>query len=79
MSKIEKNEKPFTYVFAIYGLTECHVLLTAGRAKIRIPFTGGMLSAYGQRPATFSTTNRVIAKLIADSDEFKKSKIIRIQ
>lgn len=63
------------YCYGVFGLTEWQVLIPAGRAKVRIRFTGGSLSSYGVVPATFTTSNPYISNLIQGSKEFKSSRI----
>lgn len=67
-----------TYVYGVDGLTEWQVLLVAGRAKVKLRFTGGSMSGYGQVPAKFITKNAAIAKIIENSEYFKQGRIRRL-
>lgn len=66
-------------VYGVYGLTEWQVLLPAGRAKVRVRFTGGSLSGYGVVPATFVTSNPYVQKLVQNSPEFRSRRIRLIE
>lgn len=65
--------------YATYGMTEWLALLPVGRALVRIPFTGGSVTGFGVRPATFSTNSPGVAKLIENSTYFASGKIVRIK
>lgn len=65
-------------VFGVYGLTEWETLIPAGRAKLRVRFTGGSLSGYGVVPATFTTYNLHVKLLIENSPQFKSGRIKRL-
>lgn len=76
--KVRNNKCPQTRsktVYGVYGLTEWQVLIPAGRAKVRVRFTGGSLSSYGVVPATFATSNPYVRHLIQNSDEFRSGRI----
>lgn len=77
MTTMDRRYKsaPRRYTFGVYGLTEWQALIPVGQAKLRIPFTGGMLSAYGLSPAKFSTTDASLARLIRDCEYFKTGRI----
>lgn len=68
-----------TFVYGVRGLTEWHAVIKAGRASIRIPFTGGTLTGYGCTPAIFSTRSEALAKIIESSDLYKSQRIIRLR
>lgn len=42
---------------------------------LRVRFTGGSLSGYGVTPATFTTSNPVVMRMIEDSHLYKSGKI----
>jgi len=71
------EERPQTE-FGVYGLTEWETLIPAGRAKLRVRFTGGSLSGYGVVPATFVTRNPHIKLLIENSPQYKSGRIKRL-
>lgn len=64
-----------------YGvnLMEWHALIPAGFGVVRIRFTGGAYSGYGQKPASYTTDNPVIIKLIEDSSYYKSGMIFKIR
>lgn len=59
------------------GFTEWIALIPIGKARIRIPFTGGSVSGYGTVPAKFTTSSAALAKLIENSRQFRTGKIIK--
>lgn len=65
--------------YGVYGMTEWIALIPAGQAKIRVPFSGGSISGYGVRPATFSTGNEHLCRIIENSEYYKIKKIERIK
>lgn len=65
-------------VYAVEGLTEWIALISVGKVKIRVPFTGGSMSGYGCVPATFATASKALCKLIEDSPQFKSGKIKKL-
>lgn len=79
MTVREKGYRTHRYVYGVSGLTEWQALITVGSAKVRIPFTGGSLSAYGQVPARFATCDPSVARLIEDSEYFKSRRIRRLE
>lgn len=68
-----------TSVYGVYGLTEWNALIRAGRALVRVNFTGGSASAMGVVPATYSTNNSVVKAIIEGSPDFRKGKIKRLR
>jgi len=64
--------------YAVPGLTECEMLIPAGKARLRIHFSGGSLSALGAVPATFTTRDPVVMKLIENSPQFLTGKIRKV-
>lgn len=76
-NKKRHHHRPHTYVYAVDGLTEWVALINVGKAKVRIPFTGGSMSAYGCVPARFGTYSQALAMLIEKSDHFINGKIKR--
>ena len=71
--------RPRKYVYGVYGLTEWHPLIRVGKVRVRIPFTGGTMSAYGQVPATFTTSSDDLARVIEGSEHFKSHRIKRLK
>ncbi len=73
MEKTKAKKTGKTY--AVYGLMEWVALLPVGGSVVRIPFTGGSISGYGVKPATFTTDNEVLQRLIENSRHFRSGKI----
>ena len=69
---------PHLYKYGVTGLTEWQAVIAAGNARIRIPFTGGMMTGYGCVPAMFVTESAAIAKIIEKSEYFLTRRIRRI-
>lgn len=64
--------------FGVYGVMEWHALIPAGRSTLRVPFRGGSMSGFGVTPATYSTTNAAVIRLIEESHWFRRGKIRRL-
>ncbi len=64
-----------------YGvkLMEWHALIPAGNGTVRVTFSGGSYSGFGQRPATFSTDNPVMMRLIEDSPYYRSGFIFKVK
>ncbi len=78
----EERERPApgfrggrSYRYGVYGLSEWSALIPIGNARMRVLFSGGSASGYGQRPATFETDNREIAAAIENSTYFTSGRI----
>lgn len=54
---------------------ECSVVFFVGQSKMRVPFAGGSISAYGVQPARYTTSNLGVQAVIEQSDEFKSGRI----
>lgn len=65
--------------YGIYGLTEITVMIPAGKARIKIHFTGGTLTGYGVNPATYTTANANVQAMIENSPQFRSGRIKRIR
>ncbi len=64
-----------------YGvkLMEWHALIPAGHGTVRVRFTGGACSGFGQKPATYTTTDPVMMRLIEDSHHFRTGFIFTVR
>lgn len=69
--------KRFNY--AAPGMLEWSVLIPLGHNVLRVNFTDGSLSGYGTRPATFSTDNEYVARLIEGSPHYRNGRIIKLR
>lgn len=65
--------------YGVSGMMEWHALIPAGRATVRVPFTGGTVTGYGVSPATFSTENKDVMRLIEDSHYYKSGRIFLLR
>jgi hypothetical protein len=71
------ERKSVTY--GVYGIMEWLALIPAGRCVVRVNFTGGQMSAYGVTPATFTTANAALCRLIENSSYYRCGKIVRVK
>lgn len=58
---------------------EWQALISVGKARVSVPFTGGTLSAGGISPATYTTNNKVLQKVIEGSTYFRSGKIYLVR
>ena len=65
--------------YGVLGLLEWNALIPAGRAHLRIMFSGGALTAYGTTPATYSTKDAMVQQIIERSKYFKEGRIILLK
>lgn len=72
-----KPEPPVTY--GVYGLTEWEALIPVGKARIRIPFEGGSMSGFGITPATFTTSDAKLKRIIENSPQYRNRRIVKIR
>lgn len=59
-------------------MMEMEVVVKVGCAKMKVPFTGGSMTAMGVNPAKFTTDNLLTQKAIENSIQFKKGLIKRV-
>lgn len=87
---MDTDKKPFqsartgttptrTRVYGVHGLTEITVNIPAGKAWMKVNFTGGSLTGYGVTPATFATANINVQTLIERSPQFCSGRIKRLK
>lgn len=67
------NKKLKTY--GVYGLMDWQPLLYVGKAKFQPLFSGGGVTAYGETPAKYTTSNPVCQHIIESSHYFKSNYI----
>ncbi|MDE6409663.1 MAG: hypothetical protein K2K81_05395 [Muribaculaceae bacterium] len=65
--------------YGVMGMMEWIALIPTGHNIVRVRFSGGSLSGYGVTPATFTTSNPVVMKMIENSHYFKSKKIRLIE
>lgn len=61
--------------YGVMGLMEWQPILHIGKATFRPEFTGGTMSAFGTTPATYTTKDPVIQRIIEDSAYYKSGRI----
>lgn len=61
--------------YGVSGMMEWVALIPAGHNIVRVRFSGGSLSGYGMTPATFTTINPVVMRMIEESSYFRSGKI----
>lgn len=61
------------------GIMEYVAVIPVGRAKMKVNFANGAMTAMGVNPATFTTANPVIQKSIEASKDFKRGFIQKLR
>lgn len=61
--------------YAVNGIMEWVALINAGKAQMKVHFSGGSLTGYGVTPATFTTEDPMKQAIIENSHYFKSGKI----
>lgn len=61
--------------YAVYHLTEKHTVFRLGKTKVKVSFTGGVVTKQGVKPATFTTDDPVVQMAIEKSDDFRKGNV----
>ena len=59
----------------MYNLVEWQAAIRMGKARVKVPFTGGAITTQGVTPATFTTSDPVVQLAIECSAEFKSGRI----
>lgn len=66
-------------IYGVLNLIDWTVGIKAGKATLRVHFTGGATTARGQVPATYSTADPVKQAIIEKSNYFKTGYIYVVQ
>ena len=61
--------------YGVYNLVEWQAAIRMGKARVKVPFTGGAITTQGVTPATFTTSDPVVQLAIECSAEFKSGRI----
>ncbi len=61
--------------YGVYHLVEWIAVLSLGKAKVKVQFTGGATTTQGVTPATYTTADPVVQFAIERSPEFRRGKI----
>ena len=67
------KKKRITY--GVYGMMEYQTIIKIGRATLKVLFTDGSMTAIGQNPAKYTTSEFLVQRAIENSSEFKKGRI----
>lgn len=61
--------------YGIYQLAEKHTSFRLGQARVKVSFTGGIVTKKGVTPATFTTSDPIVQLAIEQSDDFRRGAI----
>ena len=64
-----------TKVYGVKGLMEWVATIPVGKATIRVPFSGGSMSAFGVIPATYKTSDLAMQHIIENSNYYTSGRI----
>ena len=67
------KKKRITY--GVYGMMEYQAIIKIGRATLKAMFTDGSITAMGQNPAQYTTSDFIVQHAIENSSDFKKGRI----
>lgn len=67
------KKKRITY--GVYGMMEYQAIIKIGRATLKVMFTDGSITAMGQNPAQYTTSDFIVQHAIENSSDFKKRRI----
>lgn len=71
-------EKKKIKTYGVRGLMEWICNIPVGKGHMRVEFTGGVLTSYGNTPAKFSTDDKFKQTVIENSHLFKSGRIVLI-
>lgn len=67
------KKKRITY--GVYGMMEYQAIIKIGRATLKVLFTDGSMTAIGQNPAKYTTSDFLTQHAIENSSDFKRGRI----
>ena len=67
------KKKRITY--GVHGMMEYQAIIKIGRATLKVLFTDGSMTAIGQNPAKYTTSDFLVQHAIENSSEFKRGRI----
>lgn len=67
------KKKRITY--GVYGMMEYQSIIKIGRATLKVLFTDGSMTAIGQNPAKYTTSDFLVQHAIENSSDFKRGRI----
>jgi len=62
-------------VYGVYNIVEWYANIRAGKASVRVLFSGGAMTTQGVTPATFATTDPIVQLAIEHSEPYRNGKI----
>jgi hypothetical protein len=67
------KKKRITY--GVYGMMEYQSIIKIGRATLKVLFIDGSMTAIGQNPAKYTTSDFLVQHAIENSSDFKRGRI----
>lgn len=67
------KKKRITY--GVYGMMEYQAIIKVGKATLKVLFTDGSITAMGQNPAQYTTSDFIVQHAIENSSDFKRGRI----
>ena len=67
------KKKRITY--GVYGMMEYQSIIKIGRATLKVLFSDGSMTAFGQNPAKYTTSDFLVQRAIENSSDFKRGRI----
>lgn len=59
-------------------MMEYVAVIKLGKTTLRVPFSGGTITAYGVNPATYSTSNPIYQRAIENSEAYRSGRIVKM-
>lgn len=72
---IHQNMKKKRITYGVYGMMEYQAIIKIGRASLKVLFTDGSITALGQNPAQYTTSDFLVQHAIENSSDFKRGRI----
>lgn len=64
--------------YAVKGMIDYQVDIPVGKATVRVQFTGGSFSKYGNLPAVYATSDPVLQRIIQESEPYRLGRIYQL-
>lgn len=75
----EASIHPERRTYGVYGLMEYTAVIPVGKGHFHVRFSGGCMTAYGVTPATYTTDNPAVMRLIEQSLPCRRGVIKKIK
>lgn len=72
-----KNSQTVTY--GVHGLMEWIAVIPVAGRSVQIHFSGGTATGFGIAPATYTTADPVMQRIIESSHLFRSRRIVKIK